>query len=308
MKMYPQFLELQRSWTSKLRGDAGNLEVQAREVASDFRATYHLGTQPLGDLVALIEQTTGIDVAVLDVEPDEHGLTMRDPDRDTVFIAVARTPNPMRQRSTLAHELAHVCFEDWANGAVPAGRTPQEIRADNFARHLLLPVDGLREFLGPPRGAAGPEMLSQIVQHFLVSPRVAAIVLRDAGYIDAPTEESWRLFTTLGLAARYGWADQYHALRAQSEQRRAPQRLLARTINGYLANVVSTQTIATLRGMTAPEVEAELHAAGVVPDEPAIAWADAAGLPEVNVDLSDLDDPTDLLDSGGDSRPEGSAS
>jgi Zn-dependent peptidase ImmA (M78 family) len=71
--------------------------------------------QPLGDLVAVIEQATGIDVAVLDVGPDEHGLAMRDPARGTVFIGVARTRNPMRQRSTLAHELGHVLFGDWAD-------------------------------------------------------------------------------------------------------------------------------------------------------------------------------------------------
>jgi Zn-dependent peptidase ImmA (M78 family) len=66
----------------------------------------------------VIEQATGIDVAVLDVGPDEHGLTMRDPGRDAVFIGVARTRNPMRQRSTLAHELGHVLFEDWAGNDV----------------------------------------------------------------------------------------------------------------------------------------------------------------------------------------------
>jgi len=36
----------------------------------------------MGDLVAVIEQATGIDVAVLEVGPDEHGLTMRPPKRN----------------------------------------------------------------------------------------------------------------------------------------------------------------------------------------------------------------------------------
>ena len=52
-------------------------------------------------------------LAVLDAGPDEHGLTMRDPVRGTVFIGVARTCNPMRQRSTLVHELGHALFGDW---------------------------------------------------------------------------------------------------------------------------------------------------------------------------------------------------
>ena len=90
-------------------------EAEGSETAGRFREEHHLGAQPLGDLVAVIEQATGIDVAVLDAGPDEHGLTMRDPVRGTVFIGVARTRNPMRQRSTLAHELGHVLFEDWAD-------------------------------------------------------------------------------------------------------------------------------------------------------------------------------------------------
>lgn len=92
-----------------------NAEADGRTAAARFRREHRLGVQPLGDLVAIIEQATGIDVAILDAGPDEHGLTMRDPARDTVFIGVARTRNPMRQRSTLAHELGHVLFGDWAD-------------------------------------------------------------------------------------------------------------------------------------------------------------------------------------------------
>lgn len=89
-----------------------NAEHEGRAAAARFREEHNLGVLPLGDLVALIEQATGIDVAVLDTGPDEHGLTMRDPVRNVVFIGVARSRTPMRQRSTLAHELGHVLFED----------------------------------------------------------------------------------------------------------------------------------------------------------------------------------------------------
>src|SRR5262245_22227340 len=140
-------------------------------MATRYRQDHNLGIQPMGDLVAVIEQMTGIDVAVLDVGPDEHGLTMRDPRHETVFIGVARTRNPMRQRSTLAHELAHVLFEDWSDSDAGAWseRTPSEIRADAFARHLLLPIDGIRAFLGD-RESVNQSALSAIVQCFLVSP------------------------------------------------------------------------------------------------------------------------------------------
>lgn len=266
-------------------------EAEGSVSAAQFRHDHHLGVQPLGDLVAVIEQATGIDVAVLDAGPDEHGLTMRDPARGTVYIGVARTRNPMRQRSTLAHELGHVLFQDWADSDAGdwSNRNPAEIRADAFARHLLVPVEGLRDFLGG-RSSAGVSALSAVVQQYLVSPQIAAIALCQAGYIDETTKRDWMTRRTPQLAARFGWTDQYQVLQASSDQRRAPQRLLARAITGYVEGVLSVQAIATLRGIPPEALLEELHEAGVSPAERPIAWADPGDLPEVHVDLAALDE------------------
>jgi Zn-dependent peptidase ImmA (M78 family) len=268
-----------------------NPESEGRAMACRFREDQCLGVQPLGDLVAIIEQSIGIDVAILDADADEHGLAMRDPARDTVFIAVARSRKPMRQRSTLAHELGHVLFKDWDGGA-PAygnGRDPQETRADAFARHLLLPADGMRKFLKPGRTIVEAD-LSAVVQRFLVSPAIAAIALRDSGYIDEPTKLEWMSLSTPRLAARFGWSDQYLALKSDSDQRRAPQRLLARAIRGYVEGVLPAQAIATLRGILLDEAEASLREAGIVPAEHPVAWADHTELSEVEVDLAALEE------------------
>ncbi|HJG91939.1 MAG TPA: ImmA/IrrE family metallo-endopeptidase [Brachybacterium massiliense] len=262
-------------------------EQQAERAAEEFRQAHHLGVQPLGDLVALIEQTTGHDVAVLDASADSHGLTMRDPMRDRTFIGVARTPHPMRQRSTLAHELAHVVFGDWAENL--AKRSPEEIRADAFARHLLIPRAGLAAFL--ESGARGDEStLSDVVQRFLVSPAIAAIAMRDAGLIDSDTCESWRALTTPHLATRFGWTDHYTTLQADSDRLRAPQGLVARAISGYAAGVISAQVIATLRGVSVETVAEELSAAGIEPRRPDPADHELDELPDITLDLNDLDD------------------
>jgi Zn-dependent peptidase ImmA (M78 family) len=247
--------------------------------------------QPLGDLLEVIEQAIGIDVAVLDAGPDEHGLTMRDSARGTVFIGVARTRNPMRQRSTLAHELGHVLFEDWADSITGewSDRSPAEIRADAFARHLLVPLEGLREFIGPS-SSIGLSILSAVVQRFLVSPQIAAIALHQAGYIDEVAKQDWMALSAPKLAARFGWTDQYQVLQAGSDRRRAPQRLLARAITGYVEGVLSAQAIATLRGITLEALLEELNEAGVTPVERPTAWADPAELPDVRVDLAALDE------------------
>lgn len=266
-------------------------EADGKTLASRFRKENNLGDQPLGDLVALIEQTTGIDVAVLDVEPDEHGMTMRDPDRNAVFIAIASTKNPMRQRSTLAHELAHVLFEDWID-STRAGwdeRTPEEIRADVFARHLLVPVGGIKEFVDN-RSLVDESTLSAVVQRFLVSPPIAAIAMHQADCITEAKKTEWLALTTPALAARFGWSDQYRALQTDAGQRRAPQRLLTRAIEGYMEHVVSAQTLATLRRTDVATIEAELLDAGLELSDLKIAWADPADLPDVTVDFKDLEE------------------
>ncbi|MDV6270678.1 ImmA/IrrE family metallo-endopeptidase [Rhodococcus globerulus] len=267
-------------------------ETEGREAAAVFRRDHSLGTQPLGDLIALIEQTTGIDVAVLDVGPDEHGLTMRDRTRSAVFIAVARTKHPMRQRSTLAHELAHVVFEDWADDPhTGTARPHHEIRADAFARHLLIPADGVKQLVGERPADLG--MLSACVQLFGVSPAVAAIAMHNAGRIDSATKDQWKAMTTPQVAARFGWSDHYETLQAQSDTRRAPQKLLARAVDGYIENVVSAQTLATLRGMAADDIVHSLSEDGITPRSQEVAWTPAAALPAVEVDFSDWDDEGD---------------
>lgn len=243
-------------------------ESEGSELATRFRHEHHLGEQALGDLVSIIEQATDIDVAVLEAGPDEHGIAVRDPARGTVFIGVARTRNPMRQRSTLAHELGHVLFGDWAGGDPSSwsDRSRAEIRADSFARHLLAPIDGLHGFLGMRHPASLP-VLSAVVQRFLVSPQIAAIALEQADYIDEATKGDWMSLSAPQLAARFGWSDQYQALQADAARRRAPQRLLARAIAGYTEGVLPAQAIATLRGIPLDTVLAELEEAGLTPIE-----------------------------------------
>ena len=92
------------------------------------------------------------------------------------------------------------------------------------------------------------------------------------------------------------WTDQYQLLQASSDRRRAPQRLLARAITGYVEGVLSAQAIATLRGMSLEAVIEELEEAGVTPVERPIAWADPAELPDVHVDLAALDEDLGAAD------------
>lgn len=283
-----------------------NYNQSAREAAEEFRSDHHLGIQPLGDLVAIIEQATGIDVAVLNVDDvDEHGLTMRDPDRGVMFIGVARTPHPMRQRSSLAHELAHFLFNDWAKydeGGWDRRSIPEK-RADDFAGHLLIPREGIRALLGN-REVDSPAVLSEVVQLFVASPQMALIALEQTGYINSATKTQWWPYSAPKLAAIYGWSDQYQALSAASRMGRAPQKLLTRAIAGYQEGVLSAQAIATLRGIDLIDAEHELREADIFPRRATEVHDDYVEMPAVDLDLSDLDMAPD--ESGARSNPEDS--
>ena len=268
-----------------------NPEDEGRAAAKKFRDDHRLGVQPIGDLITLIEQTTGIDVAVVDAGNDEHGMAMKDPDRGFVIVAVARTPHPMRQRSSLAHELAHVLFEDWDDPSKGGWRERDgfEQRADSFARHLLIPRGGLVDTF-PGRSSLSLDDLSAAVQRFLVSPMMATIAFYGASLVDAQTKAAWMSYSTPALATRFGWSDRYRALAGEADQTRAPQRLVARAVEGYLENVVSLAALARLRGVPESQVEEEMAAAGLHPSPVKTEWAQPGDLPTVDVDLSDLEE------------------
>lgn len=284
-------------------------EDEARSRAETFRKQHNLGHAPLPDLVSLIELSQHIDVAVIAAEQDEHGMTMRDPVRQVVMVAVALTPHPMRQRSTLAHELGHVLFGDFGAAKTDAWdqRSPEEVRADAFARHLLVPVAGIKSVLADrghgrrrePVKISLPE-LSTLVQRFKASPSLVAIQLCKAGLITAAQKSDWMKLSTPALASRFGWSDLYQGWQHESQTRRAPQRLLSRAIEGYVANVVSLQAVARLRGLPEERIAAELEGVGIVPAsvEPiTVPTAIGSARERPDTDFSDLDALDEL--SGG---------
>lgn len=273
-----------------------NAEQEARTAAAAFRERHGLGFTPIDDLVALIDLTQHVDVAILDANADEHGMTVRDPQRGVTMVAAARTRNPMRQRSTLAHELGHIIFGDYSEPKSSgwSNRGPEEIRADAFSRHLLVPIPGLRQALGGVDSPSLPD-LSRLVQRFRASPQIVAIQLHDSKLIDLGRKREWATLTAPVLAARFGWSDLYVALQAESDTRRAPQRLLTRATAAYETGAVSLPFIAALRGISVDRVAAEFAEQGIAPHTDDHA-SDSAPLilrppegPSQGLDFSDLD-------------------
>jgi len=238
-------------------------EVQGREKAREFRRVHKLGDGPLADLVELLANAAGIDVVVMDAADSEHGLTMVDPLRGVTVVAVATTRSSARQRSSMAHELAHVLWNDEDLDALELyGRqSDSEIRANAFARHLLLPLAAVRTLT--TSGDKVDDMVSLLVQRFDVSPHIAAIQLREAHRVSAETCGTYARVSAGQLAARHGWLD-LHKQRSETASRpRSPQRLLARATAGYVAGVISINELADWAGESPEELEADLRREGI---------------------------------------------
>jgi Zn-dependent peptidase ImmA (M78 family) len=243
---------------------SGNEQVACAR-AEAFRSEHGLGSRPLGDLFELVHVALRCDVLAIDADEAEHGLSMLDPVSRRVVIAVATTGHPMRQRSSVAHEIGHVIAGDLQArpAAAPGSRSPAEIQADAFARHLLLPVGALRDRLACPGrdGAAlgvGEPELAAVVQEFEVSPSLAAVQLKEAGLIGPRACVEWRTASTSTLAARYGWLSQYRAMSVAAMQPRAPQSLMRRAVEGYHRGVVGLQELARWYGLDAGQLLAEV--------------------------------------------------
>lgn len=238
-------------------------EDVARELAEAFRAEHGLDARPLGDLFELLHVTVGCDVIAMEADEAEHGLSMRDPDNGHIVIAVATTRHPMRQRSSAAHELGHVLAGDLTAKVVakPGSRSPAEIRADAFARHLLLPVAALQARFGSSAQlAAGIDEaeLAAVVQEFEVSPQLAAIQLKQAGLINLASYKALSSLTTAKLATRYGWLTQYKTLALASAQPRSPQELMRRAVEGYAAGVLGIAELASWYGQAPEDLREQL--------------------------------------------------
>lgn len=272
---------------------------QAASAAADFRARHHLGNAAIADLVTVLEAAPHVHVAIEPATDDEqHGMRASDPERGVTVLAASATPHAVRLRSTLAHELGHHIFND-PTPAVWSENTPEERRATEFARHFLIPADGLVDVLGEPGAHEFTDAdLSSVVERFAVSPHMASIQLRAAGFIDPATADRLGKYTTRALATRFGWLPLYRQWSADSNQPRPPQRIVATAIAAYLSHDASIATVANLQGLKADEMKAELDAADVIPaDHPVLddldgidTASDSSDDVASSVDWSALDD------------------
>lgn len=252
-----------------------NNESRGSTAAAEFRRKYDLGNAPINDLSDLIEGRLGIDVAIVAMDDGLDGMVIQDPETRQRIIAVACTTSAERQRATLAHELGHLELGDFAHGGVIdcGARNPEEIRADAFARHLLVPQQGVIEFLeglGKQRHRLSESDLAHLVRYFEVSPMMVLIQLENAGWLAAGQKDDWKSNSAGKLAARHGWSDEHRASQQKAMMSQAPMRIVAAAMEAYVNNLVGLEAVAGIRGISSSELQAELDEVGIVPKEAAL--------------------------------------
>lgn len=144
-------------------------------LARQTRAALDLRTEPLPELRELLERELGVVVVVHELRTrDLRAGAVLDFDRTAAAIVIgASTRRPALQRVALAHELCHLLYDP----ALPrrlvltldrmgTGNTLElgENRARGFAAELLLPLEGLRDLLGPATASSDPGDAATSVQ------------------------------------------------------------------------------------------------------------------------------------------------
>lgn len=169
---------------------------QGERVAAQERQRLGLGSAPMGNIAELLE-SQNIRAAWIELPDDVSGLTMAD-QAIGVFIVVNSRHAGVRRRFSFAHEYAHALLDRDRLGTV--SRTTErddlvEVRANAFAAGLLLPVDGVRQFM-TQIGKGGPS-------------RQRADVFDEGGVVEAstraaPKSQDTQMYDVAELAEHFG--------------------------------------------------------------------------------------------------------
>ncbi len=122
----------------------------------------------------LVHASAGVDVLSMDAaEPSTAcRCSTRPPGASSSRSRRRRTRCGSAPRSRTSSATCSPVTSNAVNRWFPATRSPAEIRADAFARHLLLPLSGARRRLAAGDGVASLGHLSELVQEFEVSPAI----------------------------------------------------------------------------------------------------------------------------------------
>ncbi len=121
---------------------------QAERMATLERRRLGLANAPLPDLAGVLENQ-GVRTGLVDLPDDVSGLTLHDQNLG-FFVVANRQHHHLRRRFSFAHEYAHVLNDRDRFGLI--SKTSErsdlfEVRANAFAAAMLLPTEGVHQFI-----------------------------------------------------------------------------------------------------------------------------------------------------------------
>jgi Zn-dependent peptidase ImmA (M78 family)/DNA-binding XRE family transcriptional regulator len=247
-----------------IRPRSKNLAVeQGADLARQARKALDLGDQPLPDLVELVEDLLGVDVAIERLPEGVEGLSIRF--EDFALALVRAQPVAGRERFTLAHEVAHLLAGD----AQPLyldedlfGQGTEEMRANVFAAHFLMPPDGLRRRI---RGrTVDGRVVCELQYAFGVSLYALLWHLRNLDLITHAQHEELKATGPKALALRHGYLADWEVSYRAGLRSRPPGRLLRRAMHAYRRGLIGVERLASLLGIGDCEtLQRDLEEAGI---------------------------------------------
>lgn len=263
--------------------------------ANAFRERHGLGDAPIRDIIQVAEDFSGAQVMTLPFPQGYDAFTMQHAESGLTIIAVGTTDNYERQRFSVAHEIGHLesgALSPDVHSHPDYTRSPDEVWADEFARHLLIPAGAIDRYFtdaGAVRGSLSIEGLSDLVRIFAVSPMVGLIQLRDTRWISQAEFDAWSnaqpAWTGRRLAVTFGWGSEREAMVRGSQTPRRPTHVVRAATTAYADGRSSLESLAQISGeRDLAALQVDLEEAGIRP-APRVETGDVAD------DFSDLFGP-----------------
>ena len=255
---------------------------EGAQKARECRTRLGVGlTAPVPDLLQAVEVVAGVAVSVLELPHGVSGAyTMHE---NQGFAFLNRQEPVVRQRFTLAHELAHHMFADGAtidteDAVFGSAASPVERRARTFAAEFLIPLRAVSAWM-ESRAAdqATLRMVVELACAFRVSAEVALIRLGLAHCVESgrayqQLQEAVHRGDHLRLQRRLGAEEPADALTQIKERgaSRPPARMWEYALAGYEQGLLTVDRMAGALFTTPQAVQARIDELGIeqAPSDP----------------------------------------
>lgn len=170
----------------------------AEAAANELRRSWRLGIDPIGSMTETLEEH-GVKVIALDLPPEVSGskaLARASDNNPVAAVVINQNHKGERQRSTLAHELAHLVLRH----DVSMKRVDVERAMDRFGGSFLVHKDELCRLAGSHRQDVSLGELVELKQHFKVSLQCLVVRLKQALILsESGARELWASLKALGF-------------------------------------------------------------------------------------------------------------